>query len=128
MRVYRVLEDTNAEERGLSTGLEGESTWSLPGVHCPECHRKWSSNGLSYPSLDLSNSIYAKELGRPHSATLSEYERLAAAVMTIAPPDTVLRPGAELGPLRARGTGTPADVVWRFGTRMFVSEEVLAKL
>lgn len=129
MKVYWVLEDPGAYERGRSTVVSGSTLWGLPGVTCSQCGRSWAGGGLSYPTIDLGDVPEAKELETARNVPLAEYERLVAAIRPVIPPETVLGPSTRLGPVRGEGNGNPADIVWLVAHRqMFISESALQQL
>ena len=93
MRVYRLGEPETTKYR-----IEAERRWHLPGVRCDFCYAVWSSVGLDYPLLDLSQ--FASEASYTAGVvSVAEYKRLRQALLDWLPCPLMLRPGAGFGPL-----------------------------
>lgn len=90
-----------------STGwFNDEHKWSLPGVICPVCGAGWGGCGEAYPCVDLSNHPERTKFEEQSDGNFELFAYLRELVRPLVPADALLEPGAALGPLVGRATGT----------------------
>lgn len=106
MRFYWLCE---VEHPRYSGWYDDEHRWCLPGMHCPLCQTTWSTAGLAFPSVDLSQFPEQEKYSARLERDYAEFERLREQVRPLAPPGVHLMPGTEFGPLvgAARGEFGP---------------------
>jgi uncharacterized double-CXXCG motif protein len=116
--------------RGSShTGeIDGTHRWGLPGIRCPLCKAVWSTAGLAYPSVDLSQHPDREYLAEPRlEEDFTEFERLREAVRPLVPGSS-LEPGTEFGPLEGRARGSIGPFVLPAPWIVVVRRETLETL
>lgn len=94
-------------EPSRSTGwFNDEHKWDLPGVLCPLCGVGWGGCGESYPCVDLSNHPERAKFEQESDGDFELFEYLRELVRPLVPADALLEPGAGLGPLVGKASGT----------------------
>jgi uncharacterized double-CXXCG motif protein len=102
-KFYRI----RAPRQSRYTGdLHARHKWSLPGLRCPECKITASGGFTSYPSVDLSSFPQRGEYETYQVQTVDEFVRLREQVRPLVPPENLLFPGVNLGPLMGTATGS----------------------
>ena len=126
MRVFDCNQDESEEL--LDFEIDAQHKWTLPGVKCDVCGATWSTTGIEYPSVDISNEPFAKEYESGWPVTLAELEQRRARIRSHFPPDAVLPPGTEFGPLTGRAAGRFPDFVWLSPWTLLIKSEAYAQL
>lgn len=126
MRIFEIREDQFREKAPY---IDAAHKWGLPGVQCPICNSSWSNVGLEYPSVDLTDFADEKLYRKARSEPLSEFLKLRQKIAETFPQLTVLKPGAEFGPLVGKAAGREFDgFVWRAWWTICLEANALEKL
>ena len=128
MRLFKLLPDTQWAPQTGTLYVDGTWGWSLPGVTCDVCGDAWGEYGLSYPTIDLSDALFARELRRPRNVPIAEYLALRRKLESSIPAGTYVRPGTSFGPVHAVGKGEHGDVLWLSKSYMLLEEKALQAL
>lgn len=110
MRFFEIKEDLNLKKAGY---IDAGHKWGLPGVICPVCKNTWSTVGLEYPTVELTNVVDEELYREPRAEPLNVYEKLKQKIQDAFPRLSLLEPGAEFGPLVGKAIGRLDGFVWR---------------
>lgn len=111
MKFFQIREDQFRRKVGH---IDAIHKWGLPGVNCPVCHQTWSTVGLEYPSVDLTNFLDEKLYRVARTERLDEFLRLRQKIADAFPQLMILKPGAEFGSSIGKAVGGRLDgFVWR---------------
>ncbi len=111
MKLFEIREDKFRRKVGY---IDATHKWGLPGVVCPVCNQTWSTVGLEYPTVDLTNFPDEKLYRKARAAPLSEFMRLRQKIADAFPQLTVLNPGTEFGSSVGKAVrGRLEGFVWR---------------
>lgn len=128
MRFYRLQEDRAPRYTG---NLNAEHKWGLPGVEaCPVCSASGAGIAATYPCVDLSSlpREEQKKLTELWPVPFEEFERRRELVRPLAPPEAVLEPGTELGPLTGTASGHFGQLFMQNPWSLYVRREALERL
>lgn len=126
MKMFQIREDQFRKKAGY---IDAGHKWGLPGVVCPVCKSTWSTVGLEYPSVDLTNFADEKLYREARPEPLSEFLRLRQKIADAFPQLPVLKPGAKFGPSVGKAVGGRLDgFVWRAWWTICLEASALKKL
>jgi uncharacterized double-CXXCG motif protein len=126
MKIFEIREDGSRKKVPY---IDAAHKWGLPGVRCPICNSWWSTVGLEYPSVDLTNFPEEKLYREARSESLSEFLKLKQKIANAFPQLTMLKPGAEFGPSVGKAIGKRFDgFVWRAWWTICLEANALEKL
>ena len=124
--LYHVEEDRRGWTHSFD--INASRTWGLSGIKCSTCGKTWSSVGLGYPWIDLSQlpneRIYRKR--GPHDN--EEFNRRCRPIRELLGSDLPLEPGTDFGSLVGTAWGNLGDFGWLSPWDMLVSERTLSIL
>jgi len=126
MRVFDCNQDESEEL--LDFEIDAQHKWTLPGVRCDVCGATWSTTGVEYPRVDISNEPFAKEYESGWPVTLAELEQRRARIRAHFPARAVLPPGTEFGPLTGRASGRFPDFVWLSPWTLLIKSDAYTQL
>ena len=126
MRIF----DCNQDEREefLDFEIDAQHKWTLPGVKCDACGATWSTTGIEYPTVDISNEPFAKEYENGWPVSVAELEQRISRIRSHFSANAILPPGAEFGHLTGRAAGRFADFVWLSPWTLLIKRDVYARL
>lgn len=110
MLAYRVRRDDTC-----TGSFVGMPRWGLGGLSCSFCRERWSALGILYPSVSLADHPRESEFRQPMTSRPRperQFFERCRAVAPLFPPNALLLPGVEIGPLRARARGLFGDFAW----------------
>ncbi len=129
MRFYRADEDTSL---GYTGNLDDAvNKWGLPGAQpCPTCRASGGRLGLQFPCVDLSSlpEHELKKLSDPWPVPPEELARLTELVRPFAPSWSVLKPGANFGPITGKGSGRFGHLFMQAPWILLLRREALERL
>lgn len=102
--------------------LDARHRWSLPGVSCDACGATWAMTGIAYPTIDLSQLSTQGDYLNPRVVDLQTFLTLRDVVGQLLPPEAVIVPGTEFGPLVGRASGAFEDFAWLNPWTLLASE------
>ena len=124
MKLWKVRPD---EHLLRAYDIEGRHEWKLPGVRCTSCGNTWTTVGLEYPGVDLSEMETAK-LYISGVVPVDQFEELRKGLVTYLRREMCLRPGTSLGPYHGKGSGVFPDLGFSHPWTMFMKESALSAL
>lgn len=126
MRIF----DCNQDEREefLDYEIDARHKWTLPGVKCDVCGATWSTTGIEYPTVDISNEPFAKEYESGWPVPVAELEQRTSRIRSHFPANAVLPTGTEFGRLTGKASGRFPDFVWLSPWTLLVKSDAYARL
>lgn len=129
MKYYKIKPDYSDEKQNY---LEASHKWGLPGVSCNICNQIWSSIGIEYPSVDISELQIAKQLENGWVANLNVLEDLKKEIKRAYPTCEILEPGTSFGSLVGKEVGRKSgyfnDFIWNMPWTIVIKKEASDKL
>lgn len=96
MKFYEIKPNYSDEKQNF---LDAAHRWGLPGVSCSVCDQIWAGCGLEYPSVDISELLFAGRLEEGWVASLEEFEYFKSEIQRSFPECQYLQPGTRFGNL-----------------------------
>lgn len=126
MRIFEIREDQFRKKVGY---IDAIHKWDLPGVVCSVCNSTWSTVGLEYPTVDLTNFADEELYRRSRSVRLDVFLDLRKKIADAFPGLPVLKPGTEFGPSVGKAVGGRLNgFVWRAWWSICLEASALEKL
>ncbi len=125
-RLFEVIPDD--DEWGGRYYINASHKWGLPGISCRVCGQTWTSVGLAYPSVDLSQLTDEKLFRVPRPVSVEHMERLKRLVSDSVPQGAILEPGTGFGHLIGSVQGRVGDFAWLNPWTLLIQREALNKL
>ncbi|GDY23535.1 hypothetical protein LBMAG56_48820 [Verrucomicrobiota bacterium] len=128
MKLYKLM---RPEGIPVVSEINGNHTWVLPGVDCPDCHTAYGTFGLAYPMLSTPFLKRSTQKWAAWPLPPIELAKLTQKVCDLGSlPNEWCRPGSHFGPFIGRLTGPVLNFVWYHGWHLFLTKtcaDVLAK-
>jgi uncharacterized double-CXXCG motif protein len=128
IKIFEVRSDDDAWGKQFDYNIIASHKWGLPGVTCPLCRQSWTSVGLAYPSVDLSQLSNDKAYREFNNVPLEVYEELKSAILPLIPKGSILEPGTDFGPLIGAAKGNFSDFIWVTPWALLTQPRVLDQL
>jgi uncharacterized double-CXXCG motif protein len=126
MKVFRIKEDVSRKKAGY---IDAVHKWGLPGVDCPSCNSIWSTVGLEYPTIDLTDFADEEIYRQPRLVKLEVFLDLRKKIADAFPKLPLLNPGAEFGSSVGKAVGGKLNgFVWRAWWTICFEASTLEKL
>lgn len=123
--MYTLKPDRNGWETNNEHYINASHVCSLPGVHCPDCNKKWASSATIYPSIECNQLLELKNYLKPSNVPLSVYIQLVRCVREkLGDDNIILNPGTEFGPLHGSAWGNFGDFTWQNPWTVLVREKI----
>lgn len=127
MRVFDCNQDPRSD-RQLDYAVDGTHKWTLPGVKCSTCGTTWSTTGIEYPTVDISNEPFAHEYTSDSPIPIEHFETLIAKLRSRFPSALSLQPGTEFGRFVGRASGPFPDFTYPAPWTVLITRHAYALL
>ncbi|GHG79286.1 double-CXXCG motif protein [Comamonas sp. JC664] len=108
MNVYKLEPDVAA---GFTGHLRATHPWFLPGLeNCSGCGQTWSTTGLEYPCVDLTEFPHQAQYRQPRAEPQDVLTRLTEQLRSWLPAGLLLEPGASFGPMTGTARGLFGEI------------------
>lgn len=128
MRLFHAKPDDVRWGRIYKYDINAAHKWGLPGVKCSACGSTWATTGIEYPAVDLSILPTAYRYRDRRPVSIEELNDLRLPIVPLLPPNAILNPGTDLGPLVGKAWGKFGDFAWLAPWTMLMRREVYEKL